>query len=279
MPRPDNLFTHLAGVPVHYDRFQEPEFTYGTRGKPLNFHCTEAFEQKLNACFQELWNLCPLGRAEVIASAGAFVNKSGAHGQGRAFDLDCLFWANKTFITRQYPLDRRFYLGVEAILRKHFGTVLNFEFNAAHQDHFHMDDLSAVGFSAQSRSRVLFLQMALGFLFDMPVAIDGKIGPETDGATRNLLVRLGLANEQEIANAGALHEKLQAVWLPLLDQAAQNGFVKAGAVVEKTPLQLLEDVYAVIEHELDGDPRRKTIETALTSFAQHDQTAAWLQQF
>ena len=70
--------------------------------------------------FIELWRVCPLGRAEVVTSAGAYVNKPGSHGQGRGFDLDAIFWADKNFITLHYPQDRRFYLGVEAILRKHF---------------------------------------------------------------------------------------------------------------------------------------------------------------
>jgi hypothetical protein len=194
--RPTNFFTELAGVPVHYDRFPEPQFSYGTRGKPLKFHCTETFEQKLHACFDELWRVCPLGKAEVIASAGTFVDKPGQHGLGRAFDLDCIFWADKAFITLHFPMDRRFYLAVDAVLRKHFGTVLNFHFNAAHRDHFHVDDGAPTGFVASHRSRVLFLQMALTFLFDRPVAIDGRIGPETNGATRDVLIDVGLARSQ-----------------------------------------------------------------------------------
>jgi hypothetical protein len=124
--RPANFFTELAGVPVHYDRFPEPEFSYGTRGKPMRFHCTPAFQQKLEVCFQELWQVCPLGPAEVITSAGTFVDKPGHHGRGSAFDLDGIFWANKTFITLHYPMDRPVYLAVDALLRKHFGTVLNY---------------------------------------------------------------------------------------------------------------------------------------------------------
>ncbi len=280
MPRPTNFFTQLAGVPVHYDRFQDPRFSYGTRGKPLRFHATEAFERKLDICFEELWQVCPLASAEVITSAGAFVDKPGAHGQGSGFDIDGIFWADKTFITLHYPQDRRFYLGVEALLRKHFGTVLNYEYNQAHRDHFHVDDLQPIGFFAHHRSRVLFLQMALTYLFGRPVEVDGLIGPETNGAARDLLVGLGLSNAGDIANDTALHAKLNEVWLTLLDRAAESGFAGVGASIgaEKSPLELIEDLYSVIEQELGDSAARKQIETTLTAFVNHERTAAWLVQ-
>jgi hypothetical protein len=278
--RPDNFFRELAGVPTHYDRFPEPQFSYGTRGKPLKFHCTEAFEQQLHACFEELWSVCPLGRAEVIASAGAFVDKPGQHGLGHAFDLDCIFWADKTFITLQFELDRAFYLAVESVLRKHFGTVLNFHFNAAHRDHLHVDTGAPTGFFAGHRSRVLYLQMILTHLFGHPVAIDGAAGPQTNGAARELLVQLGLAQPQQIQTDAALHDKLHEVWMPLLDAAVQTGFAGvAFGVVDRTPLELLENVYDVVERGLGGHAARKQIETALTAFANHDATIAFLNQF
>jgi hypothetical protein len=49
------------------------------------------FETTLELCFQELWDLCPLGPAEVMKSADAWVDKSGVHGQDRALDLDGIF--------------------------------------------------------------------------------------------------------------------------------------------------------------------------------------------
>lgn len=281
MPRPQNSFTKLAGVPVHYDRFQDPRFTYGTRGKPLTFHTTEAFERKLDGCFQELWDVCPLGQAEVITSAGAYVDKPGSHGLGRGFDIDGLFWANKTFVTLHYPQDRRFYLGVESVLRKHFGTVLNFEFNAAHRDHFHIDDLSATGFVAGHRTRVLYVQMILTHLFDRPVAIDGAIGSQTNGAVRNLLIDLDLSEADEIASDTALHAKLDEVWFMLLDRAAAAGFSETTPAPrpEEDPLDLIENLYEAIENELAGSAAHKRIETALTTFVNHEKTAAWLEQF
>lgn len=93
---PENFFAEIAGVPVHYDRFPPP-CNYGTRGAPHKFFAADEFIQKLNDCFKELWKVCPYGRAQVITSAGAYVDKPGWHGKGMAFDLDGIFWKAKTF--------------------------------------------------------------------------------------------------------------------------------------------------------------------------------------
>jgi len=68
--RPENSFTTLSErVPVHYDRSSGSGL--GTRGTPRKWYCTADFEKKLDNCFAELWSKCPLGKAEVICTAGA----------------------------------------------------------------------------------------------------------------------------------------------------------------------------------------------------------------
>lgn len=277
MPKPANSFEKLAGVPVHYGR--APNAGYGTRGIPYTFHCTEPFEAKLQAFFEELWAVCPLEEAEVVTSAGAYVDKGGMHGKGRAFDIDGIFWTEKTFITNQYPSDRRFYLAVESVLRKHFGTVLNYKFNAAHQDHFHISDRGDPGFVASHESRVKYWQMALTHLFDHPVTVDGLVGPETNRASRALLRELGMAEDDEMATDEALYRTLDRVWMDLLDEAIVRGFEGVRDGTEQTPLQLLETLHATIAEELAGHASRKTIESAVTTFVQHPETDAWLDQF
>src|SRR5688500_6279857 len=190
MSRPNNSFTSLAGAPTHYAR--EPIAPYGTKGAPHRFHATDECEAKLTAAFNELWALAPDGRAEVLTSAVAYVEKPGCHGLGRAFDLDAIFWSGREFVTLSYPTNKRFYLGVEAVMRKHFGTVLNHLYNAAHRDHLHLDDGTAVGFNRTSRARVLFLQAALTHVLDIPVGIDGVYGDETDGAVAIAFEQLGI---------------------------------------------------------------------------------------
>ncbi len=277
MPEPENAFDELAGVPVHYDR--APNAGYGTRGIAYTFHSTEPFEDTLHAAVEELWAVCPLGPAEVLTSAGAYVDKGGMHGAGRAFDIDGIFWADKAFVANRYPSDRAFYLAVEAVLRKHFGTVLNYKFDAAHQDHFHVSGRGEPGFVAAHESRVTYWQMALTHLFDRPVTVDGLTGPETNRASRALLRERGVAEADEMATEAGLHRVLDRAWSDLLDAAREQGFRDMADATKKTPLHLLEALYATVSDELAGQASRKTIESAVTTFAQHPKTDAWLDQF
>jgi hypothetical protein len=274
MPRPDTSFPTVADVPLHYDRLPGQ---YGTRGQPRPFFMTAAFHSKLEACFAELWDLCPLGQAEVIATAGAWVEKPGAHGAGRAFDLDAIFWPERTFVTLHYPNDRGVYLAVEAVLRRSFGTVLNHEYNAAHHDHFHVDDLTAVGFVRQHRSRVLFVQMALRDLFGRPIAVDGRWGPQSAGATAAVLHRHGLGEANDPSNAAEVADLLAAAWLPFLLIVARAGFAELQAPdAVLSPADLLREVHAVLQREVGDTPARPKIEAALVAFAEHPQVASVL---
>ncbi|MEM1059168.1 MAG: hypothetical protein AAGK14_07955 [Verrucomicrobiota bacterium] len=225
---PTNSFRTLAGVPVHYAR--PPVAPYGTRGQARRWLSTLSFERRLDAAFGELWERCPLGPAAIITSAGAWVDKPGYHGLGRGFDLDALFWPVGTaprdaFVALHYPKDLAFYLGVESVLRRHFGTVLQYLYNAAHRDHFHVDDGTPVAWRSGSRSRVLYLQSALTHLHAAPVAIDGLHGPETAAATRTVLRRLGLGESLERA----------ATWRDFLAAGAERGFALALGADDPAP--------------------------------------------
>ncbi len=217
MAKPTNSFNTLAGVPVHYAR--PPVAPYGTRGAARRFLATAAFERKLDTAFGELWTRCPLGPAEVIVTAGAWVAKPGYHGLGRGFDLDALFWSGgrRDFITVRYPQDTAFYLAVEGVLRRHFGTVLQYHYDRAHEDHFHLDDGTPVGWNRRSRSRVLYLQAALTHLHGAPVEIDGIYGQETARTTQRILRELGLD--------GSLEQL--GIWKAFLAQSADRGFALA----------------------------------------------------
>jgi len=216
--RPDNSFTTLGNVPVHYNRDRPAD--YPTRGRPYRYYCTQDFENKLDACIRELWNLNPYGKAEVITSAGAFVDKPSFHGQGRAFDLDGIFWSGRRFITLYDGYNggnRKFYFGIEAVLRKHFGTVLDYNYNAEHRDHFHVDDGSPVGFRPGALSLVKSLQATLVYVFGLSVGktgIDGDYGNSTKAAVSKALARLEIAGD--IAN--------QSVWLKFLTGTARTAF-------------------------------------------------------
>src|SRR5206468_11823507 len=144
-------------------------------------YCLDPFETELDDCFQELWHICPLGQAEVIASGGAWVEKPGFHGQGRAFDLDGIVWAGKGFVTLHDGFqggDQVFYYAVEAIVRRHFGTVLDYNYDIDHRDHLHLDDGTAIGFQPGSSSRVKFLQGALTHVYRSE---ERRVGKECRG--------------------------------------------------------------------------------------------------
>jgi len=257
-------FTELAGVPVHYDRLSPP-FQYGSRGKPLSFKATPKFKQKLDSCFSEIWRV--LGNAEVITTAGAYVHKPGMHGKGRAFDLDGIFWKDKQLVTARFHEYPKLYLSVEAILRRHFGTVLNYFYNPAHRDHFHFDDGSPVGFTASSPSRTLFVRACLRYLWNVPVAM-------RPGWNISLERKI----PKDVPDLWAWQKFLYAV-----AEAAAADYSSPGPEEdepkEKTPLQLLHNLYSVIEDELQGTALRKPVEIALNEFCNHEATQKWLEQF
>lgn len=208
-------FTHLAGVPLHYDRYDASSgFGYGTRGKPFKPRAERAFVDRLEACFIDVFAQSPFGAGEVITSAGAYVNKPGHHGTGQAFDLDGIFWGQHHLVALQYPQKPHLYLAIEAIVRQHFGTVLNFNYNAAHQDHLHIDAGTPVGFQKLSKSRVEFLQAALFYVHGYQVGVDGVWGPDTAGVVPTALSELGIG--------GAITTR--ATWLAFLAATAQRGF-------------------------------------------------------
>lgn len=302
MSRPSNTFRTLGGgVPVHYDRRTPGD--YGTRGVQATFHATSEFEAKLDRCFEQLWELCPFGRAEVITSAGAYVDKPGFHGSGRALDLDGIFWADKTFVTLFDGFqnrDRRLYLAVESVLRMHFGQVLNYDFNAAHRDHFHIDDV-APGFRQNSKTATFFVQNALSFVLGQSVGRDGVFGPQTARAVERALDDMDVSGS--IGNLSVWRQFLSGVARAVFGAGATPLAVDAPASLAEdlvipfgggtlsvlsastalaadgngdgesadlpTPHVLLQNVYQVIEQELSGTSLRPKIEGVVTAFANH----------
>ncbi len=277
MPQPTESFTILAGVPVHYAR--PPVSGYGTRGVAKRFYSEGSFTATLERCFDELWQVCPLGRAEVITSAGAYVNKPGQHGVGRAFDLDSLFWPGKSFVTLSDGYgagDREFYYGVECVLRRHFGQVLNFDYNADHRDHLHVDTAQPVALRKNSTAVTVFVQGLLRRVYNSTVAVDGKWGVATEGALRQACTAAGMV--------GTI--KSPAEWREFLLRSARLSFggsaVAASgpgpALFGQSPNALLQGVYEVIRRELGPTALRKPVESALDAFVAHPDTQAWLER-
>lgn len=217
--RPSNTASQLGGVDLFYDRRSASDLGKGVR---TTLAMTSNFEDKLDKCFNELWTICPLGKPDKVFAAGAWVDKPGMHGLGRAFDLDGFEWSPRKFIVLedgQRNGDRKFYFGIEAILRRHFGIVLDYLYNRDHWDHFHIDDSVSVDFSTSAKSKVLFLQGALVFVFGLsigPTGIDGQWGDNTQTAVDKALAKLGIT--------GSIFSK--NVWLEFLKGTAEEAFGK-----------------------------------------------------
>lgn len=191
-PRPSNSFRQLAGVEVLYDRLDSH---YGVTGIPYDFHCTEATESALDAMFADLFErtVPHFGAAQRILSAGAWVEKPGQHGLGKAFDLDAIHWERLRFIALEQPIQTHIYLAVQAICHKHFGVVLSYDFNADHHDHLHVDSSQSVAFRPV-RSTTTFVQRVARHMFGHAVHVDGEYGKLTEAALKDVLARLGIAD-------------------------------------------------------------------------------------
>lgn len=170
--------SEIAGVPLHYDRLGKP-YNYGTRGRPQTFKADPQLVTVLDATFTELWEIIPYGRAEVITTAGIYADKPGYHRLGLAFDLDGIFWPGVNFIAFNFHTNPRLYLGIEAILRRHFKTVLSFHYDVLHRDHIHVQFDGPPALQMYARSNVLFLQAVATYLYNEPLEIDGKLGMQT----------------------------------------------------------------------------------------------------
>lgn len=217
-------FDNIDGVQINYAR--SPVAHYGTRGKgPRNVRLERNFHLELAACLTDLWIQCPYGKAEVLVSGGCYVEKAGRHGQGRAIDIDAIWWPStgnltdglirpKPLITLNAPDDAIRYLAVEAVLRKHFGTVLDFWFGHGHEDHFHVDNGQPQGWTGRPptlHAETLFLQAALAFVHGQKVDIDGVLGTETRSAL-------------SAVQGAAYCEDIGKTWNSFLDLTASSAF-------------------------------------------------------
>ena len=182
-------FNDLWGVPVHYDR-STPK-SYGTVGVRWNFQLERTAFHRLESAFRILLDLLPVSPTHIL-SAGAYVAKPGYHGRGKAFDLDGLIFTDRTFMANMFPEDPVFYLGIEAALRTQFGTILNWFYNDAHRDHWHMQNDGRDPFSMGSYSDVTFVQAAVNYVWKEPLRIDGVYGPRSRQAVARVLDYLDL---------------------------------------------------------------------------------------
>ena len=202
MTRPAHLFkTDEIGLrKIYYER-RSSDDVWGdlASDEAVEFYFEQGFHQSLTLVIRDIENYIggrTARKVEGIISAGAYVDKPGMHKLGRAFDLDGIVWKSMAGAMDVRPWKAtefggsgtiEMYLRIQAICMIYFGTVLGYQYNKAHEDHIHMDDERNPGFRHNSRSIVLFIQDALGSIFDRPVARDGSWGPVTWNAMRFVL--------------------------------------------------------------------------------------------
>jgi hypothetical protein len=209
----------LLGVQLWYERGP------GAPG-PRSFPVASDFVPLLERTVRAVTKRAPrdFGELERIVSAGIFVNKPGAHGLGHACDWDRLVFENveiapkeKAHLSSARPVRQR-YWAFAAICRSVMAPTLHGESDAGpHDDHVHQADNMAFAFSAGSPSTVSLCQAVLNEIFGHTprLAVDGDLGPKTQGAIDAALQRLRLG--------GTLQD--EEVWQRFLRRSGRLGFV------------------------------------------------------
>jgi len=256
----------ISGIQLNYAR--ESQNPYGSIGRPASFQIEEYFYTELADCINDVFEECPLGKPKIITCAGIYVDKPNSHHRhGKAFDLDACFWDDYNLITKNFFHDYELYLGIESLLRKHFGIVLSYFYNNAHKDHFHVDNSATTSFNTSQRSKVLYVQLVLNYIYKHHVEIDGSWGPQTNSAVSEVFGLLGLE--------GRITSK--RTWMSFLTKTGRLAFAQFDK--NKNPRRLLNDIYAVLLDTQIDVPERISILNALNNFKNHSETENWLADF
>ena len=211
----EKAFSAIDGVPIYYDR------NGGLQA--YTFRSTFGFYDRLVAWKRRLAALSGgYGALSYFASAGTYVNKTGAHGLGRAIDIDQVVWSGAACrpINREYASAtlsvRRRYLAVDAVTRGTFRYVLDGWYDAAHQDHIHADDTALPTVCRTgSRSDTVFVQATCNAFTGTALAVDGVWGPRTEAAFDTASARLGVTGDPHSSSAA---------WVAWTERAAARGF-------------------------------------------------------
>lgn len=214
------------GIPLYYDRYKAD--SYGVSARPMRPYIDQQFSKTCVDLFQELRAVLNAAGLNIVQIWSGGVGRSGSgnsyHHKNRAFDLDALIFEDGSkWVAKTFPEQPFLYLAIEAILRRHFGTVLSYDFNRAHEDHFHFDNGTVVGFKRSARSHVLFLQHCLVKLFNQDIGssgADGVYGGDTETALNRVRRELSI---------GGLSEKEN--WLSFLTTCADTALEMEHGIV------------------------------------------------
>ena len=165
----------------------------------------------------------------------AFSGNPSWHYRARAWDISSLTWTNGTTLdmcngahASSSLATRRRYLAVEALLRRHFRTVLNGYYNADHENHFHVDNGCQVEPLRKTlRSHTLFIQLIANNFMFRSINVDGTWGTTVEAAYQDMKDVMGL---------GCLHPRSNlAHYTIFLNYIARHGFSNHSLGVYKYP--------------------------------------------
>lgn len=158
------------------------------------------------------------------------------HYTARAWDISKIQWTNGASVDICHGAHasperkkRRQYLAVEALLRRHFRTVLNGYYNAAHETHFHVDNgCELEPMNTSLTSHTLFMQLVANDLMNKSLVVDGVWGPATESAFWEM---------KTVLNMSCLHPRNNVShYVTLLNYIARHGFGNHSLGVYKYPL-------------------------------------------
>ncbi len=173
--------THAGPYRIAYDRLSTLGVIEPLPGRDTRkFRGTAELQTTLNSWTPYLDRV--LRAPAYILTGGLTVNKPGEHSMGNAIDIDGFWWSDtEEFLAINAPSDWFKYIKIEATLRKVFGTVLNYDYNADHHNHWHCDLGGNTTWRAV-RSQVLFAQRALNVIWQESLTVDGNWGPASNAA-------------------------------------------------------------------------------------------------
>lgn len=205
----DVSFDQVNGVPLMYWRYSPGGPGYEVQ---TTFYADQSFHDRLWYIFNNLEyygkTYGSLGDLVHVVTAGVYVNKSGQHGLGKAFDLDRVRWDGGT-CTPYYGVHasstrwvRRRYLATDAICRRWARYTLDGYYNSAHSDHIHFDMGGLPErFSTSSRSDTVFIQSCCNDFNSAGISVDGIWGPNTSAAYEALKSQLGTSGDPKTSTS------------------------------------------------------------------------------
>ena len=208
---------------------------YEVTGNLTSFGYRPSFHDRCNT-WLEFWYLnTPSNFLQPLRvwSLGVHVdNGSEAHENGRGFDLTRIYTTINGSLAKRFDgrhnvwggtssaaTERVRYWATSASLHYHFRDVLTYEYNSAHDNHIHFDNtVSGSGnsfFVTSSKAQVVNVQACCRWIWGKGTAIDGIWGPETNGDSHDVLVRIG---------EGGYLTGAQSKWLAFNRASCRKGY-------------------------------------------------------